>query len=232
MKAVVLFSGGLDSTTCLAKAIKSYGKEEVLALSIYYGQKHEKELEAASKIVKYYQVKHQIFDLQEIFKESACSLLKVSKEEVPLESYQSQLKTNGEGPLSTYVPFRNGLFLSVCASIALSVDAEVIYYGAHADDAVGNAYPDTSPLFNQLMSDAIWIGSGKQVKVIAPFINKTKAQVVQEGLELKVPYELTWSCYEGHLKACGKCGTCQDRIKAFKLNGIVDPIEYEVYDAE
>lgn len=232
MKAVVLFSGGLDSTTCLAKAIECYGKEEVLALSIDYGQKHEKELEAADKIVKYYHVQHQILDLKKIFEKSNCSLLEGSKEEIPLESYQSQIRKNGEGPLSTYVPFRNGLFLSVCASIALSVHADVIYYGAHADDAVGNAYPDTSFEFNQSMSDAIWLGSGKQVKVVAPFINKTKAEVVQEGLQLKVPYELTWSCYEGHAKACGKCGTCQDRIKAFKENGVQDPIEYEVQDAE
>ena len=207
MKALVLFSGGIDSTTCLGLAISKYGKENVIALSITYGQKHTKEIEAANAIFRF----------------SDCSLLKGSDEDIPHESYAQQLeKTNGS-PVSTYVPFRNGLFISSAAAIALSRKCSVIYYGAHADDAAGNAYPDCSSVFNTAMNTAVYEGSGKQLKIEAPFVNMTKADVVKIGLELKVPYELTWSCYEGGDKPCGQCGTCIDRAKAFELNGINDP---------
>ena len=227
MKALVLFSGGLDSTVCLALAAKKYGAKEVLALSIYYGQKHKKEMEASERIAAFYGVKRVTLDLGEIFKDSNCTLLQGTAEEIPHEEYAVQLqKTNGT-PVNTYVPFRNGLFLSSAAAVALSNGCEVIYYGAHADDAAGNAYPDTSAAFNQAITDAIYIGSGKALKVEAPFIHETKAGVVKTGTELQVPFALTWSCYEGHEKACGVCGTCRDRIRAFRENGLIDPIEYE-----
>ena len=223
MKALVLFSGGIDSTTCLGLAISKYGKENVIALSITYGQKHTKEIEAANAIVQYYGIEKIDLELSLIFRFSDCSLLKGSDEDIPQESYAQQLeKTNGS-PVSTYVPFRNGLFISSAAAIALSRKCSVIYYGAHADDAAGNAYPDCSSVFNNAMNTAVYEGSGKQLKIEAPFVNMTKADVVKIGLELKVPYELTWSCYEGGDKPCGQCGTCIDRAKAFELNGINDP---------
>ena len=223
MKALVLFSGGIDSTPCLGLAISKYGKENVIALSITYGQKHTKEIEAANAIVQYYGIEKIDLDLSLIFRFSDCSLLKGSDEDIPHESYAQQLeKTNGS-PVSTYVPFRNGLFISSAAAIALSRKCSVIYYGAHADDAAGNAYPDCSSVFNNAMNTAVYEGSGKQLKIEAPFVNMTKADVVKIGLELKVPYELTWSCYEGGDKPCGQCGTCIDRAKAFELNGINDP---------
>ena len=223
MKALVLFSGGIDSTTCLGLAISKYGKENVIALSITYGQKHTKEIEAANAIVQYYGIEKIDLDLSLIFRFSDCSLLKGSDEDIPHESYAQQLeKTNGS-PVSTYVPFRNGLFISSAAAIALSRKCSVIYYGAHADDAAGNAYPDCSSVFKNAMNTAVYEGSGKQLKIEAPFVNMTKADVVKIGLELKVPYELTWSCYEGGDKPCGQCGTCIDRAKAFELNGINDP---------
>lgn len=223
MKALVLFSGGIDSTTCLGLAISKYGKENVIALSITYGQKHTKEIEAANAIVQYYGIEKIDLDLSLIFRFSDCSLLKGSDEDIPHESYAQQLeKTNGS-PVSTYGPFRNGLFISSAAAIALSRKCSVIYYGAHADDAAGNAYPDCSSVFNNAMNTAVYEGSGKQLKIEAPFVNMTKADVVKIGLELKVPYELTWSCYEGGDKPCGQCGTCIDRAKAFELNGINDP---------
>lgn len=222
MKALVLCSGGIDSATCLALAIEQYGRKEVLALAIYYGQKHQKELEASKKLAEYYHVEFKILDLSIIFADSDCSLLKNSTAEIPKESYAEQLqKTNGK-PVSTYVPFRNGLFLSSAASIALSNNCEVIYYGAHSDDSAGNAYPDCSDDFNQAMNQAIYLGSGNQLRIKAPFVNLTKAQVVATGLKLQVPYEYTWSCYEGGEKPCGKCGTCLDRAKAFYLNGVED----------
>ena len=223
MKALVLFSGGLDSTTCLALAIEKYGADEVLALSVSYGQKHTKEIEAACAVAKHYGVKLQTLDLAEIFADSDCSLLKGSTQEVPKESYAEQLAETDGKPVSTYVPFRNGLFLSSAASIALSHGCEVIYYGAHADDAAGNAYPDCSQEFNDAINTAIYLGSGKQLRVEAPFVGKTKADVVAEGLRLHAPYELTWSCYEGGEKPCGLCGTCRDRAAAFAANGVKDP---------
>lgn len=222
-KAMVLFSGGVDSTTCLGLAIEKYGKENVIALSISYGQKHKKEVEAARSIAAYYGIELLSLDLQKIFTYSDCSLLEQSDAEVTKESYAEQLKETSGKPVSTYVPFRNGLFLASAASIALSKNCEVIYYGAHADDAAGNAYPDCSSAFNDAMGQAIYLGSGNQVRIEAPFVNWTKAKVVGEGLRLKVPYELTWSCYEGGDKPCGVCGTCRDRAEAFRANGVLDP---------
>ncbi len=224
MKALVLFSGGVDSTTCLALAIDRYGKDNVVALSVSYGQKHTKEVEAADKIAKHYGVEFIKLDLSEMFRFSDCSLLQHSDKEVPHESYAEQLKETNGSPVSTYVPFRNGLFIASAASIALSKGCGVILYGAHADDAAGNAYPDCSEVFNNAMNTAVWEGSGHQVKVEAPFVGMNKAGVVKKGLELGVPYELTWSCYEGHDKPCGVCGTCIDRQKAFEANGVTDPL--------
>ena len=120
----------------------------------------------AARIAQYYGVEHLFLDLSKIFQYSNCSLLQQSTEDIPEESYAEQIsKTNGDKPVSTYVPFRNGLFLSSAASIALSKDCEVIYYGAHADDSAGFAYPDCSPVFNQAMNEAIWEGSGHQLKI-------------------------------------------------------------------
>lgn len=227
MKALVLFSGGLDSSVCLGMAVKEYGADEVLALSIYYGQKHAKEMEASEKIAAFYGVKRITLDLGEIFRNSKCSLLEGSAEEIPHADYSKQLEETDGSPVSTYVPFRNGLFLSSAAAIALSNGCSVIYYGIHADDAAGNAYPDTSDVFNRAISDAIYTGSGNAVRIIAPFVGKSKAAVVSMGAEIGVPFELTWSCYEGRDRACGVCGTCVDRRRAFAENGLTDPIEYE-----
>lgn len=223
MKALVLFSGGLDSTTCLAIAVDKYGSDEVMALSVSYGQKHSKEIEAARAVAAHYGVTLRTLDLTAIFADSDCSLLKGSSEEIPKESYAEQLAVTDGKPVSTYVPFRNGLFLSSAASIALSNGCEVIYYGAHSDDAAGNAYPDCSEQFNDAINTAIYLGSGEQLRVEAPFVTWNKAQVVAEGIRLGAPYHLTWSCYEGGDKPCGVCGTCRDRAAAFAANGIADP---------
>lgn len=227
MKALVLFSGGLDSSVCLGLAVKEYGADEVLALSIFYGQKHKKEMEASEKVAAFYGVKRVTLDLGEIFAGSTCSLLEGADKEIPHEEYSEQLKKTEGAPVSTYVPFRNGLFLSSAAAVAISHGCEAIYYGAHADDAAGCAYPDTSEEFNSAMSQAVYIGSGKALRVIAPFIRCTKADVVRIGTGIGVPFGVTWSCYEGNEKACGVCGTCRDRRRAFEENGLTDPVEYE-----
>lgn len=224
MKALVLVSGGVDSTTCLGLAIDKYGKENVVALSMSYGQKHTKEMESAKAVTDYYGIELYTVDLAAIFKYSNCSLLRHSDKEIPKESYAEQLTHTDGAPVSTYVPFRNGLFLSTAASFGLSKECSVIYYGAHSDDAAGNAYPDCSDVFHQAMNQAIYEGSGRQLQIEAPFIKKTKAEVVKTGLALNVPYHLTWSCYEGKDKPCGVCGTCIDRQRAFELNGVTDPI--------
>ena len=232
MKALVLSSGGLDSTTCLGIAVNKYGKENVVTASLYYGQKHDKELECARKVAEYYGVRHLEDDISNVMKyaKDVCSLIKGSDMEIQEKSYEEQIKANDNGRVDSYVPFRNGLFLSIAAAYADSIfpgEECEIFYGAHADDAAGNAYADTSPEFAEAMSKAINIGTYGKISVARPLINMTKAEVVKTGLGLNVPYELTTSCYIGKEKACGVCGTCRDRLKAFEENGVIDPIPYE-----
>ena len=229
MKALVLSSGGIDSTTCLGLAIQKYGKENVISASLYYGQKHDKELECARKIAEYYGIRHIEDDVSGVMKYASqvCTLMKGGKE-IKHESYEDQIKENGF--VDSYVPFRNGLFLSIAAAYAVSLFPNMeceIYYGAHADDAAGNAYADCTPEFSKATGEAINLGTYNRVKVVSPFIDYTKAMVVRVGLDLQVPYHLTWSCYEGHEKQCGVCGTCRDRKAAFEANGVKDPVEYE-----
>ena len=224
MKAAVLASGGVDSTTALAQAVERYGAAKVTAVSVLYGQKHIKELEAAEKIASYYGVEHISVDAAPLFQYSRASLLQGSPEPVPKECYADQLKkTQGKAPVSTCVPFRNGIFLAAAAGIALSLGSEAVIYGAHADDAAGTAYPDCSPAFFEAMAAAVWEGSGRQIRLEAPFLAMNKAAVVEIGLRLRVPYELTWSCYEGGAEPCGQCGTCRDRAAAFAANRVSDP---------
>lgn len=229
-KALVLSSGGVDSTTCVGIAVKDVGSENVSTVSVFYGQKHNKELECAEKVAEFYNVKHYVLDLSNVLQYSNCSLMKNSTEEIPMMSYADQIKKNGEGKVSTYVPFRNGLMLSAVAALAQSIypDDDVdIYLGAHADDAAGRAYADCSEEFTSAMNTAIVIGTYGKVRVVAPLVNLNKAGVVKLGLSIDVPYNLTYSCYNGREKACGRCGTCIDRLNAFKANGVQDPIEYE-----
>lgn len=232
MKALVLSSGGVDSTTCLAMAVEKYGNENVVTASLYYGQKHDKELECARKLADYYGVRHIEEDISCVMKYAGevCSLIKNSKDEILDMSYEEQIKMNGEGRVGTYVPFRNGLMLSIATAFADSLfpgEKCEVFYGAHADDAAGRAYADCSPEFADAMNSAINIGTYGNISVNRPLINMNKGEVVREGLRLHVPYKLTWSCYHGGDKACGKCGTCIDRLNAFKYNNAVDPIDYE-----
>ncbi|MGN1393362.1 MAG: 7-cyano-7-deazaguanine synthase QueC [Succinivibrionaceae bacterium] len=225
-KVVVLLSGGVDSTTCLALAVNKYGADNVFALNITYGQKHVKEIACAQKIANYYRVNYKLMDLSSIFAFSDCSLLQHSSKEIEHKSYAEQLKDlGGEGTVSTYVPFRNGLMLSTASAIAQSLKASEIWYGAHKDDAAGRAYPDCTKEFVDSMSKAIYEGTGKEITLCAPFIDYNKAEIVKTGLALKVPYELTWSCYEGNDEPCFKCGTCIDRHNAFEANSEIDPLE-------
>lgn len=223
-KALVLCSGGVDSSTLLAMAVREYGAANVVALSISYGQRHSREIQAAKAIAAHYGVEQRFLDLAAIFADSNCSLLAHSTEAVPESTYAEQQAEAQGAPVSTYVPFRNGLFLSSAASMALSMGCSVVLYGAHHDDWAGDAYPDCSQAFVDAMGAAISEGTGGELVLEAPFVQLTKADIVKRGLELAVPYELTWSCYEGGGTPCGKCATCLDRIAAFEANNTTDPL--------
>lgn len=225
-KAVVLSSGGVDSTTCVSIAVAEHGCENVATVSVKYGQKHVKELECAQQVADYYKVPHYELNLSEIFQHSNCPLLSRSTDDIPKGSYAEQIDRRGDGMVSTYVPFRNGLMLSAVAALAVSLypdDDVEIYLGAHADDAAGDAYADCSEAFTAAMGEAISIGTYRRVRLVAPLVNMDKAEVVATGLKLHTPYELTWSCYEGGDVPCGKCGTCIDRANAFAWNDVEDP---------
>jgi 7-cyano-7-deazaguanine synthase len=227
-KAIVLLSGGLDSSTCLGVAVKEHGSESVHAVTVTYGQRHSKETSCAEKVADHYGVPLHTIDLTEIFAGANCSLLSDSQEDVPDGTYYEQIHDKG---VSTYVPFRNGLMVAAIASKALSIDSDAIwtvYLGVHSDDTAGDAYPDCSEEFVSAIDKAVGIGTYGQVSVTAPFVGLHKSDIVKVGLEIGVPYELTWSCYKGGEKQCGTCATCLDRKRAFEVNGAVDPVPYKV----
>ena len=228
-KILVLLSGGIDSTTCLAMAVDKVGKDNVETLTMSYGQKNIYEVECAKRIADYYNVNYVHMDISQIFKYSNCPLLAQSTQEIQHISYEQQVENiGGYGAVSTYVPFRNGLMLSACACYAISKGCTEIHYGAHQDDASGGAYPDCTPEFVNAMNEAIYEGSGKTVKMIAPLINMKKSEVIKKGIELKAPYHMTQSCYEGGHEPCGVCGTCRKIIESFKKNNVKAPFNYPV----
>lgn len=233
LKVLVLFSGGLDSTTLLYYAIKEFGRENVKALSMYYGQRHIKEQQCAEDICNMLMIPRYVKDLTSVFEFSESSMLAQGKEIVG-GSYAEQFKNEGaldnRGNIASYVPFRNGLFLSVASAIAYSLGCDFVMYGAHADDACGGAYPDCTLDFVSSMAEAITQGTGGAVKISAPFINKTKDEIVLEGLQMDVPYEHTWSCYEGGKYPCHTCATCIDREEAFLRHGLQDPLVVQEHD--
>ena len=222
-KILVLLSGGLDSTCLLHKAVKQVGADNVFALNMFYGQKHAKEHECFLWQLKRRGIVHyRTLDLSPIFDGyKGCTLLQGGGD-IPHESYAEQLAKK-PGTVSTYVPFRNGLFLSVAASIAIQNKCDTIWYGAHADDAAGDAYPDCTPEFIEAMSNAIWEGTGQAINMYGPWAKLNKAGVVAEGINAGMTqedFEHTWSCYEGGDEPCGKCGTCIDRKAALEANGL------------
>lgn len=224
-KALVLSSGGIDSTTCLALAVAELGAANVAALSIFYGQRHRVELDAAHAIAKHYGVRQYEFDLSPVMRFSNCALLDGSTLPVGGGSYAEQIAASG-CHVATYVPFRNGLMISAAASLAQSLfekDDCDVYLGAHHDDAVGDAYADCSVPFLEHMGEAVAIGTYALVRLRAPFAWLNKASIVAKGLELGAPYHLTWSCYAGGERPCGECATCHDRAAAFAANGVPDP---------
>lgn len=224
-KALVLLSGGLDSTTCAVLACKEFGPENVIALTLFYGQKHAKEIEAAKTIADYLNLgEHRIEQLPDIFKGAGSTLVDPNLPN-PETTYEELNQSYGVSP--TYVPFRNANLLSAATTIALVKEAEAVFYGAHAEDARNWAYPDCTPEFNGAMANAIFIGSYMQVRLITPLQWMTKKEIVALGREIGTPFQLTWSCYNGMEQACGVCPTCVGRLQAFRENQMEDPIPYE-----
>lgn len=224
-KTVVIISGGMDSTT-LAYYLQDK-EHDLYALSFNYGQKHNKELEAAKTIVKILNIPHKVIDVSELGN-LLKSALTSSEVEVPHGYYAD------ENMKATIVPNRNMIMLSIAAGYAKSLDADYIAFGPHVGDHP--IYPDCRSEFVRNMNDTLALAmegmDGKTPKVIAPFVGIDKTDIVRLGTNLKVPYELTWSCYEGGEKHCGKCGTCCERHEAFVLAGVKDPTEYQNKPAE
>ncbi len=225
MKAVVLLSGGLDSTVTLAYALsKGY---EAIPISFRYGQRHSRELEAAKVVAKHYGLKdHVIIDLDlSAFRKSALTSKEVK---VPRRENAEEIR---EGIPVTYVPSRNIIFLSIAAGIAETEGAGEVFIGANSIDYSG--YPDCRPEFFEAFEEALRKGTkagveGKGIKIMHPILRMTKAEIVRLGKRLGAPLQLTWSCYEGGSKACGKCDSCLLRLKGFTEAGFKDEIEYEV----
>lgn len=216
-KAVVIYSGGMDSYTVLHRA-KADGYE-VHALSFNYGQRHSKELECAAKVCESSGIEHKIIDISAINELMQGSAL-TSDIDVPEGHYAD------ENMKQTVVPNRNMILLSMAAAYAMSIKAEAIFYGAHAGDH--DIYPDCRESFVNAMSHAIEQADWQFVELKVPYLHGDKATILKEGFgELGLDYKNTWTCYNGREKACGKCGACIERVMGFIDNGKVDPVEYE-----
>lgn len=225
-KAIVLLSGGLDSTTCAKMAAIEHGPGNVIALSLNYGQKHAVEQLAAEKVFEELKLLKFINKtLPSIFAGAGSTLVDADKPN-PEVTYEELRKDFGVSP--TYVPFRNGNLLSAAAAIALVEGASFIYYGAHAEDSRNWAYPDCTPEFNGAMANAIYVGTYHKVRLKTPLQWMMKGDVVTLGTMIGAPLHLSHSCYNGKQPACGKCPTCVERIAAFKNVGLMDPIPYEI----
>ncbi len=223
MKAVILLSGGLDSSTVLYQA-KADGCE-CYAISFDYQQRHRRELEAAAKIAKSAGVvRHQVvnFDLT-LWGGSA-----LTDKSIDLPDNRS-LEEMSENIPVTYVPARNTIFLSFALAYAETIEAERIYIGVNALDYSG--YPDCRPDYIEAMQEVFRLGTkqgreGEAIAIVAPLINLKKTAIVELGNSLGVPWEDTWSCYAGGEKACGVCDSCRLRLAAFSELGLTDPLPY------
>jgi 7-cyano-7-deazaguanine synthase len=215
--ALVVFSGGMDSSTALWLAIREFNS--VSAVSFAYGAKHNaRELAAADEICRKLNVPHVKIPLGFIGRFFHSSLLK-SGGRIPEGAY------NEDNMASTVVPFRNGIMLAAAAGLAEDSGFSAVILGNHSGDHA--IYPDCRPEFIGGMTQAIKAGTGGKVRLLSPFCFMTKGQIAALGAELGVDFSLTWSCYNGREKHCGKCGTCRERIDAFREAGLPDPTEYE-----
>jgi 7-cyano-7-deazaguanine synthase len=228
MNAVVLLSGGMDSTTALAQAVVD-GAVNIVAVSFQYGSRHQlQELASAERVVKYYNrfgfcIERVVVIIpHHIFVGSGSSL--IGESDIPDEEYHDPEK---ETPSSTVVPFRNANMISIATTVAESRGYDKVYVGVHATDAQGFAYPDCTPEFMGAMSAAIYVGTHHKVRLVTPFQWMDKSDIVTLAAKLLAPLHLTWSCYRGGEKQCGHCPTCRERLHAFSEAGFIDPVAYE-----
>jgi 7-cyano-7-deazaguanine synthase len=215
-KALVVLSGGMDSTTLLYQVRKD--GYETRAVSFDYGQKHKKELKAAALTCKHLKIPHKTISLS-ILNELAPSALTRDGWDVPEGHYAD------ENMKQTVVPNRNMVMLSLATAYAIGKRVKYLFYGVHSGDHA--VYPDCRPAFYSHMQDAIMRADWHQVLLKAPFIHLDKGDIAVIGKKLSVDYSNTWTCYRGKEKACGKCGSCVERLEAFEKAGIKDPLEYE-----
>ena len=226
-KALVLLSGGLESAALVAYLINKKEFNEIEALNIFYGQTNSKEQKSAKKIADYYNIPIEFMNLSKIFEISDCAMISKNNMDVSVENAKKLKATNVFSTKEkTFIPYRNGVFASVAATVAYSKNCNAVFNGVHGLNYVQEtAYPDCSKKFIDAQSKAISYGTGGYVEFILPFRNIKKHQVLTLGLELKVPYELTWSCYTNNSTPCEKCFACIERKKAFSINNAVDPLE-------
>ncbi len=218
-KAICLLSGGLDSATTLyAAKAKGY---EVRALTIHYGQLHERELECAKKLAQGVAIEHQVMALSLPWKGSA--LLDAS---IPVPTGRSDQEMAHGIPV-TYVPARNTIFLAVAASYAEASGSAILLIGANILDYSG--YPDCRPEYFKSLEETLRLGTkagaeGRRLSIEAPLLKLSKKEIIEWGMRLGVPYDKTWSCYQGQKAPCGACDACQLRAKGFREAGHEDPL--------
>jgi 7-cyano-7-deazaguanine synthase len=220
-QAVVVLSGGMDSTVCAALAVREHGAEAVAAVHVDYGQRTEaREREAFDRICDRLGIRKRLVVRNQALNQIGGSALTDKEIEVPDAGEEI-----GQQIPITYVPFRNAHFLSVAVSWAEVLGAEKIYIGAVAQDSSG--YPDCRPEYYRAFNEVIRTGTKDgNIEIVTPLIGLRKAEIVQLGLELAAPFDLTWSCYSREDSACGVCESCVLRLRAFKATGTVDPISY------
>ena len=215
-KVVVVFSGGMDSYTVLHKALRD--GFEVFPLTFDYGQKHNKEIEYARRACAALGVSHKIVDITAVNQLLAGSSL-TSDIDMP-EGHYSDVNMK-----STVVPNRNMILLSLAVGYAVSINAQKVFYGAHSGDH--EIYPDCRPEFVEKMNSVCAIANYESVEIVTPYLALNKIGILREGLGMGLNYGYTWTCYNGREKACGKCGSCAERLEAFAENQICDPLDYE-----
>jgi 7-cyano-7-deazaguanine synthase len=219
-KAVCILSGGMDST--LSSYIAKQDGYEIVAVHFNYGQRTEhKELEAFRNICIELDVKNKYEINIPFFTQIGASALTDTKIDVPTEGIKP-------GVPITYVPFRNGIFLSIATAIAEKEEANALFIGVVEEDSSG--YPDCTDSFISKMESAMNQGTKDETKlqIITPLVHLKKEDIVKKAVELSVPLEYTWSCYKNEDKACGICDSCRLRLKGFELAGYKDKIEYEM----
>lgn len=216
MQTVLILSGGMDSATLLYYLLRR--GDAVKTLSINYGQRHVRELEAAAAIAAEAGVEHRIADLRAINPLLGSNSLSSRQIDVPHGHYAE------ESMKLTVVPNRNMILLSVALAWAISLKYDAVAYGAHSGDHA--IYPDCRPEFADAMAEAARLCDWHEVKLLRPLVHLDKGEIAKLGHDLGVPFEKTWTCYEGGEVHCGKCGACRERLEAFSSQGLVDPVPF------